>query len=49
MWAAEQLWAVRLRRDAGLLQDGVQGHDEERVLAMLVLTAVHDIMKIAPR
>mmetsp|Transcript_93313 Transcript_93313/g.194722 ORF Transcript_93313/g.194722 Transcript_93313/m.194722 type:complete len:1242 (+) Transcript_93313:93-3818(+) len=26
--------------------DGVKGHDEERTLAMLVLTAIHDIMKI---
>lgn len=35
-----------LLRDAGLLCEGVQGHDEERVLAMLVLTAIHDIMKV---
>lgn len=36
-----------LLRDAGLLcDDGLEGHDEERVLAMLVLTAIHDIMKI---
>lgn len=37
-----------LLHDAGLLCDGVQGHDEERVLAMLVLTAIHDIMKLVP-
>lgn len=35
-----------LLRDAGLLCDSFEGHDEERVLAMLVLTAIHDIMKI---
>ncbi|CAE7248047.1 unnamed protein product [Symbiodinium pilosum] len=37
-----------LLHDAGLLCDGVEGHDEERVLAMLVLTAIHDIMKLVP-
>eukprot|EP00931_Biecheleriopsis_adriatica_P058631 TRINITY_DN34953_c0_g1_i2.p1 TRINITY_DN34953_c0_g1~~TRINITY_DN34953_c0_g1_i2.p1 ORF type:complete len:1188 (+),score=246.71 TRINITY_DN34953_c0_g1_i2:166-3729(+) len=37
----EDLW-----RDAGLLSDGIEGHDEERTLAMLVLTAIHDIMKM---
>jgi len=34
--------------DAGLLTPGVNnGHDEERTLAILVLTAIHDIMKVA--
>jgi len=36
--------------DAGLLQpsskDGAKKHDEERTLALLVLTAIHDIMKV---
>jgi len=34
---------------AGMLipgSNGTKGHDEERTLAMLVLTAIHDIMKI---
>jgi len=35
-----------LLRHAGLLQNDIEGHDEDRTLAMLVLTAIHDIMKM---
>mmetsp|Transcript_11411 Transcript_11411/g.26370 ORF Transcript_11411/g.26370 Transcript_11411/m.26370 type:complete len:1312 (+) Transcript_11411:74-4009(+) len=34
-------------KNAGLLQPYGVGHNEERVLAMLVLTAIHDVMKVA--
>eukprot|EP00439_Symbiodinium_sp_Y106_P077483 s1836_g16.t1 len=37
---------VEWERIDELLHDA--GHDEERVLAMLVLTAIHDIMKLVP-
>mmetsp|Transcript_35880 Transcript_35880/g.82362 ORF Transcript_35880/g.82362 Transcript_35880/m.82362 type:complete len:1298 (-) Transcript_35880:163-4056(-) len=34
-------------KNAGLMQAYGVGHNEERVLAMLVLTAIHDVMKVA--
>eukprot|EP00971_Amphidinium_carterae_P204511 4058410-Amphidinium_carterae.1 len=39
----------KVLKNAGLMQAYGVGHNEERVLAMLVLTAIHDVMKVACR